>query len=82
MAAELARLHVKLAVWQHFWARIRGDPELRTRVAEEAGLWSQRALELSGLLGPVEHAAGVIRGVGSLEEALQEEHRKELKSGR
>jgi hypothetical protein len=49
-AAELVELQVQLARWKLSWPRIWDDPSLRNRVAEEAGIWSQRVLEMSGLL--------------------------------
>jgi hypothetical protein len=81
-AAELVTLQVELAGWQRSWPTIRHDPEARNRVAEKAGTWSRRVLELSGLLSPVERAPGMLQGEGSLTEALREERRKDRKSGR
>jgi hypothetical protein len=39
----------QLARWQLVWARIWADPTQRAEMAEQAGRWSQRVLELSGL---------------------------------
>ena len=50
-AAELVELQIRLAGWKLSWPRIWEDPSLRNRLAEEAGIWSQRVLEMSGLLG-------------------------------
>lgn len=49
--AELVDLQIQLAHWQHVWKRIWDDPARRAGVAEEAGAWSERVLEMSGLLG-------------------------------
>jgi len=49
-AAELVELQVQLAGWKLGWPRIWEDPSLRNQVAEEAGIWSQRVLKMSGLL--------------------------------
>lgn len=48
--AELVDLQVQLARWQHAWDSIWGDAARRAAVAEEAGAWSERLLEMSGLL--------------------------------
>lgn len=48
--AELVDLQVQLARWQLAWATIWGDPVRRAAVAEQAGAWSQRVLEMSGLM--------------------------------
>jgi hypothetical protein len=49
-AAELVELQVQLACWQYRWADIWGDPVRRREVAEQSGHWSDRVLELSGLM--------------------------------
>ncbi len=49
-AAELVELQVQLACWQLGWARIWADNSQRTKVAEQAKLWSNRVLEMSALL--------------------------------
>lgn len=49
-AAELVSLQVQLARWQLQWPRIRDNAEARGRVAEDGAAWSQRVLEMSGLL--------------------------------
>jgi hypothetical protein len=81
VAAELIELQVLLARWRRSWKRIREDPTLLNQVAEEAGTWSQRVLELSGLLSPAGRAAGMLESEGSLTEALQKEHGRERRSG-
>ncbi len=48
--AELVDLQVQLARWQHAWAKIWADPARRAAVVEQAGAWSERLLEMSGLL--------------------------------
>ena len=47
--AELVELQLQLARWQRTWATIWDDPVQRTAVAEHAGAWSERVLEMSGL---------------------------------
>jgi hypothetical protein len=49
--AKLVDLQIQLAHWQHIWKRIWDDPARRAGIAEEPGVWSQRVLEISGLLG-------------------------------
>lgn len=49
-AAELVELQVQLARWQYKWHDIWSDPERRQEVAGQAGRWSDRVLELSGLM--------------------------------
>jgi len=48
--AKLVDLQIQLAHWQHTWKRIWDDPTRRATVAEQAGVWSSRLLEMSGLL--------------------------------
>jgi hypothetical protein len=50
IAAELVELQVELAGWQLRWRRTR-DAVLREQVVDQAGVWSDRVLEMSGLLG-------------------------------
>ena len=50
-AAELVELQIQLALWQRNWNSIWADLALRREVAEKSGRWSDRVLELSGLLG-------------------------------
>lgn len=50
-AAELAELQVQLSLWQRAWDKIWPDSVQRQQVASMSGQWSQRVLELSGLLG-------------------------------
>lgn len=49
-AAELVELQVQLAHWQLGWSKIWTDDARRTNVAEQAKVWSDRVLEMSGLL--------------------------------
>ena len=49
-AAVLAELQVLLAGWQHSWVQSRDDSGLRDKVAKEARIWSERVLEMSGVL--------------------------------
>ena len=50
-AAQLVELQVQLARWQRNWDRIWADPDQRRQVGEQSHLWSDRVLDLSGLLG-------------------------------
>ncbi|NWG04508.1 MAG: hypothetical protein HXY44_16770 [Syntrophaceae bacterium] len=47
---ELVELQLQLACWQLNWKRIWNDPVERNTVSEKARLWSERILEMSGLL--------------------------------
>lgn len=49
-AAALVELQVQLAQWQYRWHDIWSDPVRRRELAEQAGRWSDRVLELSGLM--------------------------------
>jgi hypothetical protein len=49
-AAELVELQVQLARWQLSWSTIWADNSQRTKVSEQAKVWSDRVLEMSGLL--------------------------------
>ena len=49
-AAELVEIQVQLARWQHKWVTIWADPAQRRQVAEQSNAWSDRVLEMSGLL--------------------------------
>ncbi|MDY7008147.1 MAG: hypothetical protein SWX82_30515 [Cyanobacteriota bacterium] len=50
IAAELVDLQVTLARWQYNWASIWNDSELRNEVSQKANVWSEKLLDLSGLL--------------------------------
>ena len=50
LQAELVEVQLQLARWQRAWATIWADPARRAAVAVQAGAWSTRVLELSGLL--------------------------------
>ena len=50
-AAELVELQVQLALWQLNLPRIWSVKTKRAEIAANVGGWSQRVLELSGLLG-------------------------------
>lgn len=50
VAAELVELQIQLSRWQYRWQSIWDDPEQRMKVAEQAKVWSDRVLDLSGLL--------------------------------
>ncbi len=49
-AAELVELQVQLSLWWHTWDNIWMDSSQRQQVAAMSSQWSQRVLELSGLL--------------------------------
>ncbi|MCL1472203.1 hypothetical protein [Argonema antarcticum] len=50
IAAELVELQVELACWQYSWTSIWEDTEQRIKVAEAARIWSEKVLNMSGLL--------------------------------
>jgi hypothetical protein len=50
-AAELVQLQVQLSLWGRAWDEISQDSAKRQELANSSGKWSQRILELSGLLG-------------------------------
>ena len=50
IAAELVELQIQLACWQYSWARIWEDAEQRMRVGEQGRIWSEKVLNMSGLL--------------------------------
>ena len=50
--AELVELQLELAKWQLNWKSIWSDPGKRAAVVENAHIWSERILKISGLLGP------------------------------
>ncbi len=52
-AAELVELQVQLACWQLDWQNIWLDDIRRGTVAEQAKVWSDRVLDMSGLLSEV-----------------------------
>ena len=49
-AAQLADLQCQLARWQLNWQQIWDDPAQRAQVAQESRAWSDRVLQMSGLL--------------------------------
>jgi hypothetical protein len=49
-AAELVDLQLILTAWLHAWPEAQASGPLRAALAAEAGHWSDRVLELSGLL--------------------------------
>jgi hypothetical protein len=50
LQAELVELQLQLACWQLNWKNIWKDPVQRAAVAGKARSWSERILEMSGLL--------------------------------
>lgn len=50
IAAELVELQVQLACWQWDWRNIWADPLRRNDVVRKARTWSDRVLEISGLI--------------------------------
>ena len=50
IAAELVDLQIQLACWQYSWSKIWDDGEKRMKVAEIAKIWSEKVLDMSGLL--------------------------------
>jgi hypothetical protein len=50
IAAELVEWQIQLACWQYSWARIGEDAEERMRLGEQGRIWSEKVLNMSGLL--------------------------------
>ena len=50
VAAQLVELQLQLAHWWHRFDDIWNDPAKRQDMIDRAGAWSQRVLEMSGLL--------------------------------
>ena len=50
IAAELVELQIQLAYWQYDWKKIWADPEQRRIVSEQSRIWSEKVLQMSGLL--------------------------------
>lgn len=50
LQAELVELQVQLARWQRNWASLWAYPERRLAIANQAKAWSDRVLDMSGLL--------------------------------
>lgn len=50
VTAELVQLQIQLARWQRKWPSIWADASQRMAMAETAKRWSERVLDLSGLL--------------------------------
>ena len=50
IAAELVELQIQLACWQYDWIKIWADAEQRQIVSERVGIWSEKVLQMSGLL--------------------------------
>ena len=50
IAAELVELQIQLACWQYDWIKIWADAEQRQTVSEQSRIWSERVLQMSGLL--------------------------------
>jgi hypothetical protein len=49
-AAELVELQIQLALWERRWPQIWDNLTQRGQVAALSAMWSQRILEMSGLL--------------------------------
>ena len=50
IAAELVELQTQLACCQYSWAGVLEDAEQRMRVGEPGRIWSEKVLNMSGLL--------------------------------
>jgi len=50
VTVQLVELQVQLARWQYNWASIWDDVGRREEVSQQARLWSDKVLEVSGLL--------------------------------
>lgn len=49
-AAELVTIQIQLARWQRNWQSLWVDAAQRIQMADQARVWSERVLELSGIL--------------------------------
>ncbi len=49
-AAELAQIQVQIALWERAWDTASSNKAERTLLSMQAKLWSDKALEISGLL--------------------------------
>jgi hypothetical protein len=49
-AEELVNIQVQLSLWKSTWDDIWSNATLRAEVAQQADIWSQRVLNMSGLL--------------------------------
>ncbi len=49
-AEELVNIQVQLAMWELTWNDIWKNEKVRAEVAEQSGIWSERVLDMSGLL--------------------------------
>ncbi len=47
---ELVNIQVQLAMWELTWDDMWSDEKARSQVVEQSGIWSQRVLDMSGLL--------------------------------
>ncbi|XZN91254.1 MAG: hypothetical protein ACM65M_27310 [Microcoleus sp.] len=43
-------MQVQLACWQNSWAEIRSNVQQRIKVSEQVKIWSEKVLNMSGLL--------------------------------
>ncbi|WP_009634449.1 hypothetical protein [Synechocystis sp. PCC 7509] len=49
-AADLIEFQIQLAKWQLTWAEVWANPTERRNVAKQAHNWSERLLDISGLI--------------------------------
>jgi hypothetical protein len=50
MAAELVQLQVQLSGWYHQWKDDQTNPVALSKITQQSRVWSDRVLDLSGLL--------------------------------
>jgi len=50
VAAELVEMQVRLSWWYHHWQEAQTQPTQITQITEQVRAWSDRVLDLSGLL--------------------------------
>ena len=50
IAAKLVELQIQIACWQRDLATIWSNPAQRSQIAEQSRVWSDRVLDMSGLL--------------------------------
>jgi hypothetical protein len=51
IAAELVSMQTLITLWEKVWQTVPPNPGQRTLLSVQARQWSERTLELSGLLG-------------------------------
>ena len=48
--AFLVELQIQLALWHRVWSEVYQDPKEREKLTQQASFWSQKVMEMSGLV--------------------------------